>query len=56
MSVVHSKLGKARAADEIGAELRLLVAVGQPIRGQGGDPSSRQVDELVGERGLDFDG
>jgi len=44
-----------RAPDEIHPELRLLAAVG-PICDQGGEPSSRQVDELLEERGLDSDG
>jgi hypothetical protein len=42
MSVVHFKLGKARAPDEIDAEPRLLAAFGRPIHDQGGEPSSRQ--------------
>jgi hypothetical protein len=56
MSLVHFKLGKARACDEIDAELQQLAAVGRPVCHQGGDPSSRQVDELLDERGLDSDG
>jgi hypothetical protein len=33
--------------DEIDDELRLLAAVRRSIREQGGEPSSRQVDELL---------
>jgi hypothetical protein len=36
--------------DDIDAELRLLVAVRQSIREQGGAPSSCQIDELLDER------
>lgn len=32
------------------SELRLLAAVGWLIREHGGEPSSRQVDELLDER------
>jgi hypothetical protein len=32
------------------SELRLLAAVGWSIREHGGEPSSRQVDELLDER------
>jgi hypothetical protein len=34
----------------IDSELRLLAAVRWSIRGHGGGPSSRQVDELLDER------
>ena len=40
-----------RTRDDIDAELRLLVAVRRSIREQDGDPPSRQIDELVDERG-----
>ena len=36
--------------DVIDSELRLLAAVGWSIREHGGEPSSRQVDELLEER------
>jgi hypothetical protein len=39
-----------RDLDTIDAELRLLAAVRWSIREQGGEPSSRQVDELLGWR------
>jgi hypothetical protein len=42
--------------DDIDAELRLFVAVRQSIREQGGDSSSRRVDELLDERGMATDG
>jgi hypothetical protein len=35
---------------DIDSELRLLAAVGWSIREHGGEPSSRQVDELLDER------
>ena len=41
-----------RDRDTVDAELRLLAAVRAAIREQGGEPSSRQVDELLDERGL----
>jgi hypothetical protein len=43
-----------RTRDEIDDELRLLAAVRRSIREQGGELSSRQVDELLDERGLIF--
>lgn len=39
-----------RDLDTIDAELRLLAAVRRSIREHGGEPSSRQVDELLDER------
>ena len=39
-----------RDRDTIGAELRLLAAVRWSMREHGGEPSSRQVDELLDER------
>ena len=39
-----------RDRDTIDDELRLLAAVRRAIRGQGGEPSSRQVGELLGSR------
>jgi hypothetical protein len=39
-----------RDQDTIDAEPLLLVAVGGSLREQGGEPSSRQVDELLDER------
>jgi hypothetical protein len=39
-----------RDRNTIDAELRLLCAVRPLIREQGGEPSSRQVDELLDER------
>jgi hypothetical protein len=43
-------LGFVRDLDTIDAELRLLAAVRRSIREHGGEPSSRQVDELLDER------
>lgn len=45
-----------RAPEDIDSGLRLLTAVGRPIRDQGGESSSRHVDELLDERGLESDG
>ena len=39
-----------RAIETIDSELRLLAAVRWSIREHGGEPSSRQVDELLDER------
>jgi hypothetical protein len=39
-----------RDIETIGSELRLVAAVRRSIRGHGGEPSSRQVDELLDER------
>jgi hypothetical protein len=39
-----------RERETIDADLRLLAAVRRSIREQGGEPSSRQVDELLDER------
>jgi hypothetical protein len=39
-----------RERETIDSELRLLAAVRRSIREHGGQPSSRQVDELLGER------
>jgi hypothetical protein len=39
-----------RDRETIDAELRLLAAVRWSIREHGGEPSSRQVDELLDER------
>jgi hypothetical protein len=39
-----------RDLDTIDSELRLLAAVRRSIREHGGEPSSRQVDELLDER------
>jgi hypothetical protein len=39
-----------RELDTIDSELRLLAAVRWSIREHGGEPSSRQVDELLDER------
>jgi hypothetical protein len=36
--------------ETIDSELRLIAAVRWSIREHGGEPSSRQVDELLGER------
>jgi hypothetical protein len=41
-----------RTGEGIDAELRLLATVRQSIRAQGGEPSSREVDELPDEGGL----
>jgi len=42
--------GTMRDLDAIDSELRLLAAVHRSIREHGGEPSSRQVDELLDER------
>jgi hypothetical protein len=39
-----------RDLDTADSELRLLAAVRRSIRIHGGEPSSRQVDQLLGER------
>jgi hypothetical protein len=39
-----------RDRETIDAELRLLVAVPQSIREQGGQPGSRHIDDLLDER------
>jgi hypothetical protein len=39
-----------RDIETIDSELRLLAAVRRSIREHGGEPSSRQVDELLDER------
>ena len=39
-----------RDRDTIDGEMRLLAAVRAAIRDEGGEPSSRQVDELLDER------
>jgi hypothetical protein len=39
-----------RDLDTIDSELRLITAVRRTIREHGGEPSSRQVDELLDER------
>ncbi|WP_448394101.1 hypothetical protein [Mycolicibacterium sp. XJ879] len=39
-----------RTRDEIDAEQRLRAPVRRSIREQGGEPSSRQVDELLDQR------
>jgi hypothetical protein len=39
-----------RDRETIDAELRLLAAVRWSIREHGGEPSSRQIDELLDER------
>ena len=44
------KLPAMRDLDPIDSELRLLAAVRWSIREHGGEPSSRQVDELLDER------
>jgi hypothetical protein len=43
-------LSVARDLEVIDAELRLLAAVRRSIREQGGEPSTRLVDELLDER------
>jgi hypothetical protein len=42
--------GAMRDLDTIDSELGLLAAVRRSIREHGGEPSSRQVDELLDER------
>jgi hypothetical protein len=56
MSGLHFRLGKVRTRHDIEAEPRLLAAVRPSIRDQAGEPSSRQVDELLAERGMASDG
>jgi hypothetical protein len=51
MSLCRLRLSNVRTRDDIDAELRLLAAVRQSSD-QGGEPSSRQVDALLDERGL----
>jgi hypothetical protein len=43
-------VGRTRDLETIDSELRLLAAVRWSIRHHGGEPSSRQVDELLDER------
>ena len=50
MQVLPYSLGSVRDLETIDAELRLLAAVRPSIREQGGEPGSRQVDELLDER------
>ena len=52
MSALHFRLGKVRTRHDIDAEPRLLAVVRRSIRDHGGEPSSRQVDELLAERGM----
>lgn len=47
---LRTPLGFVRDREIIDSELRLLAAVRWSIREHGGEPSSRQVDELVDER------
>jgi hypothetical protein len=56
MSEVHFRLGVVRIGDEIDDELRLLAAVRRSICERDGERSSRQVDQLPDERGLNFGG
>jgi hypothetical protein len=43
------RFGTMRDRETIDSELRLLAAVRRSIREHGGEPSSRQVDELLDE-------
>jgi hypothetical protein len=43
-------MSKMRGLETIDAELRLLAAMRWSIREHGGEPSSREVDELLDER------
>lgn len=56
MSGLHFRLGKVRTGYFIDAEMRLLAAVWRSIRDQGGEPSTRQLDELLAERDMVSDG
>jgi hypothetical protein len=47
-------LSDMRDRESIDSELRPLAAVRRSIREHGGEPSSRQVDELLDERALTF--
>lgn len=51
MSACTRSLKGMRNRDEVDTELRLLVVVRQSICEQGGDPSRRQIDELLCEWG-----
>jgi hypothetical protein len=44
------RLQSMRDRETIDSELRLLAAVRRSIRERGGEPSNRQVDELLDER------
>jgi hypothetical protein len=55
LSVRVRSLKGMRTRDDIDAELRLLVAVRQSVHEQDGDPPSRQIDELLDERGMASD-
>jgi hypothetical protein len=44
------RVASVRDREVIDSELRLLAAVRRSIREHGGEPSSRQVDELLGWR------
>ena len=44
------RFGTMRDREPIDSELRLLAGVRRSIREHGGEPSSRQVDELLDER------
>jgi hypothetical protein len=50
MANFGSTAGKRRDIETIDSELRLIAAVRRSIREHGGEPSSRQVDELLDER------
>jgi hypothetical protein len=45
-----ARVASMRDQEIIDSELRLLAAVRRSIRVHGGEPSSRQVDELLDER------
>jgi hypothetical protein len=46
----HYQYASSPCQDTIESGLRLLAAVRRTIREHGGEPSSRQVDELLDER------
>jgi hypothetical protein len=50
MGASCSNTAMGRDCDSIDSELRLLAVVRRSIREHGGEPSSRQVDELLDER------
>jgi hypothetical protein len=52
MSARHFRLGTVNDLADIDTELRLLAAIRRSVREQGVEPSIRQVDELLDERGL----
>ena len=50
LTKLKAQVSVGRGQETIDSELRLLAAVRWSIREHGGEPSSRQVDELLDER------